>query len=137
MNQPVGTTRPDLSPELSRSSFDRSAEGCSEGGATPSPSRESDPPSRGEADAAGGSPAPICEACAVAETNPKTGLVVSECKECIARSLAGSPAYWDSMAADALTPAYRSALRYFYGAEWVKGHAMVKAWRTKIEAVAA
>lgn len=70
----------------------------------------------------------ICEACETARRNPLSGLYRSDCPECSARSLADSPFYHEAAQANAITPAYRDALRAFYGAAWRDWHQRVRAW---------
>lgn len=75
-----------------------------------------------------------CEACHQAKTNPRTGMYQANCHECTARALANSPQYFDAMKAEAITPAYRSALQAAFGADWKQGHENVKQWAQKIKA---
>ncbi len=76
-----------------------------------------------------------CEACLRAETNPRTGWMRADCLECAARSIANSPAFYQSTEADAITPTYRAALWAFFGNDWREGHARVKAWKARIEEI--
>lgn len=73
-----------------------------------------------------------CEACTTAQANPFSGLYRAGCPECKARALAQSPQFFDAVAAEAITPNYRSALELSFGAEWKEGHARVKAWAEKL-----
>jgi hypothetical protein len=67
-----------------------------------------------------------CPACKQAESNIRTGHFNADCLDCIARSLAQSPTFFDSMNTDTITPTYRSALWAFFGEHWREGHEKVK-----------
>ena len=69
-----------------------------------------------------------CKACTEAEQNPKTHSFNGGCMECSARALSHGPIYWAAARADALTPAYRSALQAMAGGEWQALHTRVKHW---------
>lgn len=73
-----------------------------------------------------------CPDCQRAETNPRTARFTATCRECTARSLAQSPAFFDSARSEALTPTYRSALQFFFGGDWKAGHEMVKQWAGRL-----
>ena len=73
-----------------------------------------------------------CQACARAKVNPLTGHYMLACRECEARALANSPAMADASLAEAIIPAYRSALQAIFGADWMAGHSQVKVWAEKI-----
>lgn len=74
-----------------------------------------------------------CEACEHAKDNPQTGMYQANCRECTARALANSPQYFDAMKAEAITPAYRSALQSAFGQDWKAGHERVKHWAARIK----
>lgn len=46
--------------------------------------------------------------------------------------LAHSPAMAESAKAEALMPAYRSALQHLFGEDWKEGHERVKRWAEKL-----
>jgi hypothetical protein len=75
-----------------------------------------------------------CEPCAVAKVNALTGRVNAACKECSARSLAGSPQFRESIDAAAITPKYRARLQQAFGAEWKEAHSKVREWAERIAA---
>jgi hypothetical protein len=59
----------------------------------------------------------------------------SGCKECSARLLARSPAYFDSARDGSMTRTYRANLLYVFGAEGMtEGHERVKAWNERLRA---
>jgi hypothetical protein len=74
-----------------------------------------------------------CDACTAALANPLSGLYRAACAECQARALAQSPQFFDAVAAEAITPGYRSALEHAFGSNWKDGHARVKAWAEKLQ----
>lgn len=51
-----------------------------------------------------------CEACQEAEANPHTGLFHAGCKECAARSIAGSLAFFQAKRAGRQTAEYKRLL---------------------------
>lgn len=69
-----------------------------------------------------------CPYCLAAASDPMTGLFHADCTGCKARSLAKSPAFFDSIRANSFTPAYRNALRAVFGQHWREGHEQVKHW---------
>ncbi len=69
-----------------------------------------------------------CSACDIARTDPHTGRFNRDCQECDARSLASSPAYFDSARSGSMTPTYKAALRFVFGDDIAAGHARVKTW---------
>jgi len=69
-----------------------------------------------------------CPGCAIAETNPHTHVVYANCRACDARSLATWPEFHESVAAECITPAYRSALQPVFGNGWKEAHAEVRRW---------
>jgi hypothetical protein len=73
-----------------------------------------------------------CQPCAEAETNPGVHSFTAGCLECSARALAHGPIYWAAAKADALTPAYRSALQALAGADWKACHERVKYYAGRI-----
>lgn len=73
-----------------------------------------------------------CEPCTRAEANPRSGIYQTGCKECESRMLAHSPAMAESAKAEALLPAYRSALQHLFGEDWKEGHERVKRWAEKL-----
>lgn len=46
--------------------------------------------------------------------------------------LAHSPAMAESAKAEALLPAYRSALQHLFGEDWKEGHERVKKWAERL-----
>lgn len=76
-----------------------------------------------------------CSACDIAQVNIRTGRFNADCKPCAARSLAQSPLFADAMEADAITPLYRDALRFFLGDDDVSAaHAQVKGFAALLKA---
>ena len=74
-----------------------------------------------------------CADCARAVKNPHTGHITFACLECRARSLAGSPAYFDSERAQTLLPTYSAALRCFFPDDALEAaHAKVKRWAARL-----
>ena len=74
-----------------------------------------------------------CPACAKAELCPTTGLMQAGCMRCEARALARSPSFYEAATAEAMTPAYRDALRMVAGDDWRKVHEEVKRWGKLLE----
>jgi hypothetical protein len=68
-----------------------------------------------------------CPSCAHALQHPRSCEFWNGCLGCETRQLAHSPSFFDSVQAETLTPAYRSALQFVFGGDWVAGHAKVKA----------
>lgn len=74
-----------------------------------------------------------CSACIIAAVNPCTGRFNVGCFACEARSLANEPAFFESVEAESVTPAYRARLQMVFGGQWKVGHAAVRAWSEAIE----
>lgn len=73
-----------------------------------------------------------CQACAIAETNPDSGLTHDSCKECAAREIArNSMEYASAMLSLSFTPAYMEILHKAFGADWEAGHRRVRHWARK------
>jgi hypothetical protein len=77
----------------------------------------------------------MCLACDRATVQPFTVHFESGCKECGARSLAQSPAFFDSERSGTMTRPYRVGLGYVFGPDWQAGHAKVREWAVKLAAV--
>ena len=78
-----------------------------------------------------------CEACADARGNPKSGIYISFCKGCAARSLAQSPDFAESRKKMVITSRYRHALASLFGeseSEILAGHKRVREWADTLEA---
>jgi len=75
---------------------------------------------------------PDCEACAEAETNPRTGMFRAECIECSARALAQGPQHFLSQKAKRILPEYHAALQSVFGEKWREGHDAVKSWAERM-----
>ena len=73
-----------------------------------------------------------CPGCTLAETDPCTVIKYLGCQSCDARALAIDPIFFESVEADAITPAYRAVLQKVFGSGWKEGHVMVKAWAEKM-----
>lgn len=69
-----------------------------------------------------------CKACSAARADALAGAYRAGCDQCLARFLARSKVYFDAARADAMTPAYKSALRAAFGERWQEGHQWVKEW---------
>lgn len=69
-----------------------------------------------------------CVACTYARQHKDSGMYHAGCDGCAARALARSPMYYEAAQADAMTPAYREALRRAFGERWRDGHQLVKGW---------
>jgi hypothetical protein len=74
-----------------------------------------------------------CEDCQTAEKNPRTSRFTAHCPECSARSLAQSPAFFDSERDGAMTKTYTAALKYVYRDGWREGHEMAKRWAERLK----
>jgi len=74
-----------------------------------------------------------CDACAEAEQNPRTSRFHAGCRCCGARALAQGPQHFTARSSRTMTPAYRDALQALFGADWVDGHAHVKAWAERMK----
>lgn len=75
-----------------------------------------------------------CADCTTAEANPRSARYTRDCDECRARAFANSPEYFDSARAEAMTPAYRSALQLTFGANWKHAHTRVRFHSDRIHA---
>lgn len=73
-----------------------------------------------------------CSACIIAAVNPRTGRFNVGCFACEARSLANEPAFFESVEAESVTPAYRARLQMVFGDRWKEGHASVRAWSERM-----
>ena len=73
-----------------------------------------------------------CTDCLAADGNPLWGGFHGPCDACTSRALAHGPIYFAAAQADALIPAYRSALQVAFGKDWQAGHERVKAWAQRI-----
>lgn len=69
-----------------------------------------------------------CPACTEAMRSPHSGMFQADCQDCTARALAHSPICFEAAQAGAITPAYRDALQFAFGEDWIAGHARVKRW---------
>lgn len=78
-----------------------------------------------------------CYACLSFAQNPLSGQYKSGCIDCSTRSIARSPAYFESQKAGSITPRYRAALERAFTGDWKAGHAAVKAWAERMSGVAA
>lgn len=76
----------------------------------------------------------MCEPCSIAKVNARTGHYSANCRACKARALAQAPQFFESIAAEAITPAYRDSLQAAFGAGWKEAHAEVRAWHERITA---
>jgi hypothetical protein len=74
-----------------------------------------------------------CQDCAAAEINPRAVRFTAFCPECCARSLAQSPAFWDSERDGRLTKTYLAGLRYVFGDNWQAGHRKAQKWAERIK----
>ncbi len=75
-----------------------------------------------------------CTDCQEAQTDKHWPIFQADCRGCKVRALAGGPAYHTAMAANALTPNYRSALQLAFGEDWKSGHEEVKAEYERLKA---
>jgi hypothetical protein len=79
----------------------------------------------------------ICPACTQYASNPSSGAYRAGCTECATRSLALSPAFFESQRQGAITKQYRAALERAFAGDWRRGHEVVKAWKINpIEGIA-
>lgn len=74
-----------------------------------------------------------CPDCVRAEADPWSPRFSTRCLGCSARSLANSPAYFDSARDGVMTPTYKAALQYVFGEDWAQGHERVKAQAGRLE----
>lgn len=74
-----------------------------------------------------------CPACTSYASNPASGAYRAGCPECATRSLARSPAFFESQQQGAITKQYRAALERAFAGDWKRGHEVVKAWREKLQ----
>lgn len=84
--------------------------------------------------AGAGAAVAVCPACDVAQFDAGTGMYRAGCLECAARMLAHGPEHFDAMSVAAFTPAYATALKSTFGADWMRGHERVRDWARRIEA---
>lgn len=68
-----------------------------------------------------------CPYCESAKTIKHYALFQADCHGCKVRALAGSPTFFESIQANALTPRYRSELQANFGEHWRAAHEQVKA----------
>lgn len=74
-----------------------------------------------------------CPACAEFERNPRTHSFNSACLECQARSIAGSPAYFNSAASKTILAPYAKAMRRAFSGNWLVWHERVKHYAGLVE----
>jgi hypothetical protein len=74
-----------------------------------------------------------CADCRDAEENPRAVRFTAFCVDCCARSLAQSPAFFDSERDGHMTKTYLAGLRYVFGDNHIAGHAKVKKWAARIK----
>lgn len=74
-----------------------------------------------------------CEACAAHAKNPTSGAYKGCCQQCAIRSIAKSPAYWESQRLGAITAGYRAALERAFAGDVKAGHAAVKNFVEKLK----
>ena len=75
-----------------------------------------------------------CRACDLARTNVQTCHYESGCPSCNARSLAQSPAFFDSMQQGSLTDTYKRALSFFFPNKDASAvHSRIKGFAALIE----
>lgn len=74
-----------------------------------------------------------CTACASFAKSPTSGAYKAGCQVCAIRSIANSPAYWESQRLGAITAQYRAALERAFAGDWKAGHLAVKAWVGKLK----
>lgn len=75
-----------------------------------------------------------CPDCTHAQAIKHWGGYHANCHGCQVRSLASGPAYHTAMAANAMTPGYRSALQSLFGEGWRAAHEEVKAEYERLKA---
>lgn len=73
----------------------------------------------------------MCEACDLAEQNPKTGRYNSECDECHARAIACGIEAFEASKCGKVTPELRDACRKVWGENWRNGLELVNKWRER------
>lgn len=74
-----------------------------------------------------------CPACAMAESNPLTGMYRACCSQCKARALASGPELHAAVQAGDMTPEYKQALQRLFGDDWEAAHLRVKAWKKRLK----
>lgn len=74
-----------------------------------------------------------CEACQIAEQNPRTGRLNNNCDECNARALANVMELFEASRAGKITGRYKQALIAVFGDRWESGHLRVKHWAERIK----
>lgn len=79
----------------------------------------------------------ICPDCQQAQRDKHWPIYQADCHGCQVRSLASGPAYHTAMAANTLTPGYRSALQNLFGEGWKAAHEEVKAEHERLKAMVA
>ncbi|MEQ1692328.1 MAG: hypothetical protein ABMA00_13640 [Gemmatimonas sp.] len=67
-----------------------------------------------------------------ARKNPQSGIFQMKCDGCAARALAQSPEFHAAAKADAMTPAYRTALAQLFPERETDGHQLVRSWANVI-----
>lgn len=77
-----------------------------------------------------------CKDCTQAQAAKHWPIFQADCHGCQVRALASGPAYHTAMAANAMTPSYRSALQSLFGDGWRAAHEEVKAEHARIKGMA-
>lgn len=75
----------------------------------------------------------MCEACDLTEKNPNSGRYNADCDGCKARSIALSPAFFQSMQAGRMTAEYKRLLTLAFGDVNESRHQQVKQWAERMK----
>lgn len=75
----------------------------------------------------------MCEACDLAEQNPKTGRYNADCAECNARAIACGIAVFEASQEGRVTPRLKDLLIRVYGDNWQEGLKLVNKWRERMK----
>ena len=76
-----------------------------------------------------------CPDCKQAQTVKHWGGYHANCHGCKVRSVASGPAFFTSIQASAITPAYRGVLRSLFGEDWRAAHDEVKSENQRLKAM--
>lgn len=74
-----------------------------------------------------------CEACAIAEQNPISGLYQADCMGCKVRAVASSPQWAEAEAMQQITPMYRTLMARTFEGDWPAAHERIKEWKRKLK----
>lgn len=74
-----------------------------------------------------------CEACAIAEKTPSSGLYMAFCMSCRERAIAQGMPYHQAEQAGRLTAEYKRVMTLTFGDDWPAAHERIKEWKRKLK----